>query len=82
MVEIEIKKPLYGSMVYIRDKYLKQAMKENGPINIICDGKKYMISPYEWTSDAKKMEKEFLIPGKPMILYGNHLAKFTKDIII
>lgn len=81
MVEIEIKKPLYGTMVYIRDKHIRQAINEHGPINIICDGKKYMIGPYEWLEGAQKMEKEFLIPGKPMILYGNHLSKFEKDII-
>lgn len=82
MVEVKIEKPLYGTMVYIRDKYLKQAIKENGPLTIICAGKKYMVGPYKWLEDAKKMEKEFLIPGKPMVLYGNHLSKFEKDLVI
>jgi hypothetical protein len=71
-IEIEIREPLFGNFVYIRDKYIREAFETGSFLKITTPHGTGYHSPKEWMKDAKKMEKEFKIPGKPMILYGNH----------
>lgn len=83
MIEVFIKKPLYGTYVQVRDKYLLQAIREHTDIIIKTevDGKQYSctVSPLLWIRDGKKYLKEFLIPGKPMTLYGNSIMKYIDN---
>lgn len=77
-IEVTIQKPLYGSMVYIRDKYLREAKSCNMALHITVPGIGEAYCTWEqWVTDAKIMYKEFLIPGKPMKLYGNYINKFN-----
>lgn len=76
-IQIIIHKPVYGTFVYIRKAYIEEAMKQVIPLHIIIDniGEAY-LSGESWLDGSQMIEKEFLIPGKPMKLYGNHLSKF------
>ena len=79
-IEVEIKKPLYGTKVFIRDKYIKQARKENKKLKIISGDITGIYSPKEWLEKAEKMEKVFNFPDRPMVLWGNYLKEKSDDI--
>lgn len=66
MKTLIIKKPLYGTFCYIRDSHLK-----GKNLKVIIPQGSAVIDCKEWISTGKKMEKVFLIPNKPMILWGN-----------
>lgn len=75
-IQIKVEeKPLAG-LFYIRDKWLKIAKKTGKKIVLTYNNEKYIATYKEWMKGAKKMEKIFLIPDQPMILYGNYLSKF------
>lgn len=77
-INVYIQKPVYGTFCYVRDKYLKQAKRENKHLKISCPNASCIVSATEWLSDAKRMEKVFLQPDNPMILYGNDINKFSQ----
>lgn len=77
-VHVTIQKPLYGTFVYVRDKYLKQAIREHTDITIHSGEYSCTVSPIRWIMDGKKLEKVFLIPDKPMVLYGNDILKYAE----
>ena len=77
-INVYIQKPVYSSFVYVRDKYLKQAKREGKHLKISCPIASCIVSPDEWLKDAQKIEKVFLMKDRPMILFGNHIAKFSK----
>jgi len=72
-IDVKIDKPLYGTFVYIRDKYLNQAKSSGWPLRITTPHGVGVMSYESFMRGAKKMEKVFLIPEKPMILYGNFI---------
>lgn len=72
-IDINIKNPLYGDFVYVRDKFIKQAQQERKLLRITTPNGTGLVTPKQWLKDAKKMEKEFKIPGVPMILWGNYV---------
>ncbi len=75
-VEITIHKPLHGTFVYIRDKYLNVAKQRNIPLKITIPNVDTYENTYENFMDgAKKMEKVVYYPDNPMILYGNYANK-------
>jgi len=76
-IEVYIQKPVYGSFCYVRDKYLKQAKREGKLLKISCPDASCIVSWSDWLSDAKRMEKVFLQPTNPMVLYGNSVSKFS-----
>lgn len=78
LIKVHINRPVFGSFVYVRDKYLKQAKRENKHLKISCPDASCIVSATEWLSDAKRMEKVFLHPTNPMVLYGNDINKFSR----
>lgn len=78
-IKINVEKPIAG-MFYIRDKYLRLARDKNKTITLVYKNKKYVATYKQWMKGAKKMTKEFLIPGNPMVLYGNYFMKFKTVI--
>ena len=74
-IDINIGKPVYetdkGSFVYIRDKFIKQAQKENKYLRITVPKGTGIVTPNKWMKNAKKLEQIFKIPTSPMVLYGN-----------
>ena len=82
MKTIEIKKPIYGTYVAIRDKYLKEAQRYRKMLTIATwvNGKriKARVSPSEWKKTGKRIRRVFLIPNHPMTLWANHLSRFIK----
>lgn len=75
-IKIEIEEKPIAGMFYIRDKYLKRAKATGKRLVLEYQGEKYTATYKEWMAGAKRMEKEFLIPGSPMILFGNYIKKF------
>lgn len=74
-VEVDIKKPLYGSFCYVADKYIQIAKRFNLPLKITCPKGVGIFTADEWLKDAKMMKKVFLRPDEPMILWGNRVIK-------
>lgn len=70
-VDVDIKKPVYGNFVYIRDKYIKTAIREDKYLRITVPSGVGIISPQKWMKDAKRHEQIFKLPTVPMILWGN-----------
>lgn len=77
-ISVYINKPLYASFVYVRDKYIKEAKNKNCRLKISCPTETCLVTADEWLKDAKMIEKEFLIPGHPMKLYGNLISRFNE----
>ncbi len=72
-IDIKITKPIYGTYVGIRDIYLSQALNEKKMLRISIPQGIAVVDPREWMKTAKRMEKVFKIPNKPMILYANYV---------
>lgn len=72
-VEVDIKKPLYGTYVQIRSKYIKEAILSGKLLKITIPQGVGIHDPKEWAKTGKKYEQIFLIPDCPMVLYGNYV---------
>jgi hypothetical protein len=72
-VTVEIKKPIYANYVGVREKYIWQAKREHKDLRITTPNGTTIISPTKYLQGADRIEKEFLIPGKPMVLYCKNL---------
>ena len=72
-VDIEIRKPLYHNFVRIRDKYINQAIREGKQLRIKIPQGVGIHDPAEWKRTGKRVEQVFLIPDRPMILFGNYV---------
>lgn len=73
MIEIEIKKPLYGNYVYIRESILNKAIRSGNQLLVIVPKGKAVVNPTEWKRKGQRMSKVFLRPDEPMILYGGNV---------
>jgi hypothetical protein len=71
---VYIKKPLYGNMVYIRDKYIDQAIQRHEKLCVMIPQGQGIIDPGVWKLDAirknRVMKKVFKFADDPMKLYG------------
>jgi len=80
-IQVTINKPLYGTMAYIRKKYIKEAKRQKKFLRITIPEGSMIVSAKQWLKNAKVMEKEFLIPGHPMKLFGNFVkVEKTDDV--
>lgn len=77
-IRIKIEEPPIAGVFYIRDKWLDKAKRFNKKIVLEYEGQIYITSYKEWMKGAKKMEKVFLIPDRPMLLWGQYIEKFKK----
>lgn len=75
-IRIKAEKPHADGRFYIRDKYLREARNTGRKIVVEHDGNKFMFTYREWMEEAKRMEKVYLIPDRPMVLFGNYLKRF------
>ena len=73
MIEVNIHKPVYGNYVYVRDVFLRAAMRRGEMIKITVPKGSAIVDPKEWIKNGKKMEKVFKRPDQPMILYGGNV---------
>ena len=71
-IEITIRKPLGDGFCFIRDKYIKDASRTGKMLKIKLPDGEAVVSADTWMSGAKKVEKVFKIPSRPMVLYGNY----------
>ena len=72
-LDIEIKKPLFGTFCYIRKEAVDHALKYKKLLRITIPQGVGIISPKDWLKEAKYMEKVFMRPDEPMKLYGNYV---------
>lgn len=79
MIKVNIKKPLYGNMVYIRDSILRNAIFKGENIELKIPSGTKIIDPRVWLNSGKRMQKVFNFPDRPMILYGNYV-NFTEGL--
>lgn len=70
---IKLHKPIYGTNYAIRDKYIIQAIKSRRKLLLRTPEGQEIIDPKQYKKESRKIEKEFLIPGKPMVLYQRTL---------
>jgi hypothetical protein len=75
----KINKPIYGTYIAIRDKYLNQAIKLKTDLRVTIPQGTYIVNPKKWIKTGRKQEKVFLIPDQPMILWENHCQRFPKE---
>lgn len=73
-IEIKIQKPLYDNFVRIRENHIKEAIKKKALLKIVIPQGVGYHDPKEWKKTGKRVEQEFLIPGHPMILWGNYVS--------
>jgi len=72
-VEVEIKKPMYGTYCQVRDMYINKAIKQGKKLRITIPQGVGVVDPKDWKKTGKKYEKVFRFPDNPMILYGNYV---------
>lgn len=76
-IEVTINKPLFfhdsSPFVYIADKYIQKARKTGKLLRINTPQKTRVVNYKDWLINAKFIEKVFLIPDRPMKLWGNYL---------
>ncbi len=73
---IDIKKPMFDNYVYIREETLKKAArykKDGWKVVVRIPQGEGEIDPLEWYKNGKRMEKVFLRPNEPMVLYGGYV---------
>jgi hypothetical protein len=70
-VYINIHRPIYGSYVGIREKYIWQAKREGKKLFIRIPQGTAIVSPEKFLRGATRIEKVFLQPDNPMVLYCN-----------
>ena len=70
MINLEIKKPLYGKYICIRESYLLAGPR----MKVKIPQGSAVIDTKEWMKTGKKMEKVYLYEDRPMRLVCNYLA--------
>jgi len=73
-ITIEIRQPIYGNYVGIRDKFIFQAKRSGRELKIITPLGTTTISPTKYMKGADRIEKVFLDPSRPMVLYCKSLV--------
>lgn len=73
-ISVTIRQPIYANYCGIREKYIMQAKKYHKDLQITTPLGVTTISPAKFMQGADRIEKEFLIPGTPMVLYAKNLV--------
>ena len=73
-IYVNIKKPIYGNYVGVRETYIWKAKREHKLLRITTPKGTTTISPNKYLEGADRIEKVFLIPDKPMVLYFKNLV--------
>jgi hypothetical protein len=77
LLTIDIRKPLFGNFVYLRDIYIDRAIRQKTKIRVKIPNGEAIIEPAKWKNWAiknnKVMKKVFKFPDNPMVLYGGWL---------
>jgi len=71
--DVVIEKPLHNTFVYIYDRIIKKAIRHNQLLRIKIPQGIGTADPKEWIRTGKRIEKVFLRPDEPMILFGNYV---------
>lgn len=69
-ITLTIRKPLYGTFVYLRKDILLRAIKNGVSVYVKIPQGKAKIDPVQWIEKGQPMKKVFLRPDEPMELVG------------
>jgi len=72
-ITITIKKPLYGTYVYLNGNIVDRAIRTSSMLEIEIPRGKAIVDPVKWKANGKVMKKVFKFPDNPMILYGGNV---------
>jgi len=72
-IYVNIKKPIYDNYVGIRETYIWKAKRQGKLLKITTPHGTTIISPTKYLDGADRIEKVFLRPDEPMILYCKNL---------
>lgn len=83
-MKITITKPIHSNYVGISQANINKALRLGEPLEIniphLGSGKS---DPKEWMKTGKRIEKVFLYPSNPMVLYTNYVKLVdTKQLTI
>ncbi len=78
-MEINIRKPIYGNYVSIREKYLKEAIRNKEPIVLTLPNGTCTVDPKWWMEKGELIEKTFKYPNQPMRMWANHAPIKSKE---
>jgi hypothetical protein len=70
---VHIKKPVYGTKVYINKSVVDKAIKNRMMLEIVIPQGRGIVDPKEWKARGDIMKKVFKYPDRPMILYGGNV---------
>ena len=70
-VTFNIRKPLYGSYVYLKGSLVEKAIRTKAMLDITIPAGRVLVDPNDWKATGKMMKKVFNYSNSPMILYGN-----------
>ena len=72
-VKVNIKKPMYGTHVYIRDVFVEEAIRKGVNLEITIPAGVGIVDPIAWKNRGDIMCKVFKDPNNPMVLYGGNV---------
>jgi hypothetical protein len=72
-IVVNIRKPIFANYCGIRELYIRQAQKYHKDLKVITPNGIGIVSPTKFLQGAERIEKVFLIPDRPMVLYANHV---------
>ena len=81
MIEINIQIPVWSMsdkdrgrwFVNIRESTLRRAIAMGRDMQISTMGVTNTVNPSEWIANGSRREKEFMLKGKPMVMWGNYI---------
>mgnify|MGYP000374332991 CR=1 FL=1 len=73
--EVEIKNPIYGTVVSINEKLLRHALKARATLLVITKGASEVIDPQDWIDQSTKFLKIFRDSNNPMPMYKRAVGK-------
>lgn len=81
-MKINIKKPIHSTYVGINETKINQAISLGEMLEITIPQGTGTADPIEWMKTGKRIEKVFLYPDRPMVLYTNYVKIVdTKQLV-
>jgi len=78
-VKITIRKPIYGNRVCINSTFVDRAIRDHRYMEITIPNGTGIVDPREWKARNDTIEKVFLRPDEPMLLYCGNVPVPEKE---
>ena len=70
MINVNIRKPMYGNYVFIRASTVERAIRLGEKMQVTVPNGTAIVDPVKWKAEGKVMRKVFKFADNPMILIG------------